>query len=296
MRFGVLAVGDPGSFNRDTPSSMTASSPVHFISGLPRAGSTLLAALLSQNPKVLAHGRISPVAPMIIRLSGLMAEGEYASDFSEEQRKRLLRGVLEDYYHPQPDQIVLDTSREWCTRLALIDRLYPKARVICCVRDPVWILDSLERLIVRDPILSSRLVPITQRSTQHDRLDHLLSREGVFGYAWRVLMEAFHGPFADKLILVDYQTLATNPRQALEKLTRCLGLPAYPYDLNNVTNRDTKAFDSLLGTPDLHRIRPVVSHERRHCILPPDVIARMQGGMFWREASLHLQSKAQLIA
>lgn len=274
---------------------MVISSPAHFISGLPRSGSTLLAALLSQNPAIIAHGRTSPVAPMIIRLSGLMAEGEYAPDFSEAQRERLLRGILEDYYHPEPNQIVLDTSREWCTRLALIDRLYPTARIICCVRDPVWIVDSLERLIVRDPILSSHLVPIGQRSTQHDRLDHLLSRNGVFGYAWRVLTEAFHGPFADRLILVDYQALATDPRRILTKLTTSLGLPPYPYDLNNVTNRDAEAFDASLGTPDLHRVRPVVSYQQRDCILPPDVVSRLQGGMFWRDPASHLCSKAQVI-
>lgn len=256
---------------------MPAATPVHFISGLPRAGSTLLTALLAQNPSLVAHGRISPVAPMMIRLSGLMAEGEYATDFSSEQQKRLLRGVLEDYYHPQPGQIILDTSREWCTRLGLIARLYPEARIVCCVRDPVWILDSLECLIVRDPILSSRLVPMSQRGTQHDRLDHLLSREGVFGYAWRVLTEAFHGPFADRLILVDYQKLATEPNKVLRRLTHLLQLPEHRYDYANVSTRDAEAFDQAVGTPELHRVRPVVSYQPRTCILPPDVVARLQG-------------------
>lgn len=262
---------------------MPVAPSVHFISGLPRAGSTLLAALLSQNQAITAHGRTSPVAPMMIRLSSMMAEGEHATDFTDGQREALLRGVLETYYGPERGGIVLDTSREWCTRLALIERLYPAAKVICCVRDPVWIVDSLERLIVRDPILSSRLVPIGQRGTQHDRLEYLLSREGVFGYAWRVLTEAFHGPFAHRLVLVDYQKLATDPLSVLASLTRCLGLPPCAYDPTNVVNPDAASFDRALGTPGLHTVRPVVTLQSRNCILPPDVISRLQGGMFWRK-------------
>ncbi|WP_025886366.1 sulfotransferase family protein [Asaia prunellae] len=262
---------------------MSSSPDVHFISGLPRSGSTLLSALLSQNPALVTSGRTSPVAPMILRVSSLMAEGEYACDFDAIRRDRVLRQILDSYYAPDADRrIIIDTHRDWCARLGLIDTIFPKARVICCVRDPIWIMDSLERLIVRDPILSSHLVPIGRRATQHDRLDHLLSPDGVFGYAWRVLIEAFHGPFANRLILIDYDYLARYPKAVLSALTRELGLPAHDYDLDHVESLDHGAFDQTLATPGLHRLRPKVEFEARRCILPPSVQERLAGGMFWR--------------
>jgi len=262
---------------------MPPSPNVHFISGLPRSGSTLLSALLSQNPALVTSGRSSPVAPMILRVSSLMAEGEYAADFHSGKRDRVLRQILDSYYASGAERrMIIDTHRDWCARLGLIDTIFPRAKVICCVRDPIWIMDSLERLIVRDPILSSHLVPIGKRATQHDRLDHLLSTDGVFGYAWRVLIEAFHGPFANRLIMLDYDYLARYPKATLDILTRELGLPAYEYDFEQVESHDHTAFDQALSTPGLHKLRPKVSFEERRCILPPSVQENLAGGMFWR--------------
>ncbi|MDR6183963.1 sulfotransferase family protein [Asaia bogorensis] len=262
---------------------MPHANTVHFIAGLPRSGSTLLSALLAQNPAIVTSGRSSPVAPMMLRVASLMAEGDYAGDFDAAKRDRVMRRLLESYYAiTNPQQIVIDTHRDWCARMGLIDAVFPQAKVICCVRDPIWILDSLERLIVRDPVLSSNLVPLSRRATQHDRLEYILSPEGVFGYAWRVLNEAFHGPYAHRLILVDYDYLARAPCQAMDSLTRALGLPPHDYDPDHVVTPDTDKFDQALGTPGLHAVRPRVTPEPRRSILPPAIRERLEGGMFWR--------------
>lgn len=304
---------------------------VHFVSGLPRAGSTLLSALLSQNPALVTSGRSSPVAPMMLRVASLMAEGDYASDFDAARRDRILHRILDGYYagldqpgssranslhanvlhadtcdeshsprhnssscanghgdnghgdnRDRDNRIVIDTHRDWCARMGLIDAVFPDAKVICCVRDPVWILDSLERLIVRDPVLSSRLVPLSCRATQHDRIEHMLSQDGVFGYAWRVLNEAFHGPFAHRLILVDYDYLARYPVATLDTLTRVLGLPKHPYDPHSIKTPDCATFDRNLATPELHRLRPSVALETRRSILPPAIRDKLAGTAFWR--------------
>jgi sulfotransferase len=58
----------------------------HFISGLPRAGSTLLAAILRQNPRFHA-GMTSPVGALFSQLVQAFSAGsEYASVVSEKKR------------------------------------------------------------------------------------------------------------------------------------------------------------------------------------------------------------------
>ncbi|GBQ11146.1 sulfotransferase family protein [Swaminathania salitolerans] len=265
---------------------MTAHSRVHFVSGLPRSGSTLLNALLSQNPGLRVSGRSSPIAPMILTLTSVMTESEYRHDFPPARRDRILTQIVDGYFGVSPTDsrrpVLIDTHRDWCARLNLIEALFPSARIVCCVRDPVWILDSLERLIIRDPLLSSRIVPVGHRATQHGRLEHLLSPDGVFGYAWRVLTEAFHGPFADRLILVDYEYLARYPGDVLRRLERLLDLPRHDYDTDNLTQMDAHAYDTALATPGLHVVRPQIRFEPRRTILPPATVDRLQGGMFWR--------------
>jgi hypothetical protein len=64
---------------------------LHFIAGLPRSGSTLLVALLRQNPRF--HARISsPLCPLFTQLVAGMA-GEASALVTDAQRERILRGL-----------------------------------------------------------------------------------------------------------------------------------------------------------------------------------------------------------
>src|SRR5689334_380053 len=83
------------------PVASNAATPArkfHFISGLPRSGTTLLAAILNQNPRFRA-GMTSPLADI---MGVVMAEASSKNDFSfavsEDQRISLLRGLVENFY------------------------------------------------------------------------------------------------------------------------------------------------------------------------------------------------------
>lgn len=120
----------------------------HFISGLPRSGSTLLSALLRQNPAFTA-GISSPLGPLFHATRNAMgAWNETSVLMTDAHRQRILKGLFDSYYADRQDKrIVFDTNRAWCARLPVLKRLFPDAKVICCVRSVAWILDSIERLI-----------------------------------------------------------------------------------------------------------------------------------------------------
>lgn len=84
----------------------------HFISGLPRSGSTLLAGILRQNPRFHA-GMSSPVASLLnVFLEQVGANGEFATFFSHEKRRDMCRALLASYYADRLDKEVLfDTNR-----------------------------------------------------------------------------------------------------------------------------------------------------------------------------------------
>ena len=82
---------------------MTAKTPIHVISGLPRSGSTLLAAILRQNPALYAN-ITSPVGAMVSSLLGDMSAGnESAVFFTEAQREAVLLGLVVNYCDELPD-------------------------------------------------------------------------------------------------------------------------------------------------------------------------------------------------
>ena len=84
---------------------------VHFISGLPRSGSTLLSALLRQNPR-FAAAMTSPVAPMCAALHKKMCGGEFGVFFDDTKRAVILRGI-------SVAAIILKSCSEGFYRIAL---------------------------------------------------------------------------------------------------------------------------------------------------------------------------------
>ncbi len=178
---------------------------IHFISGLPRAGSTLLSALLRQNPALHA-GITSPVGSLLGAMLHEMSQGnETSALIDNEQREALLRGVFDNYYdaiHPQ--KTVFDTNRSWTARLDLLASLFPDAKVICCVRHIPWIIDSVERLIRKNRMELSKIFSYDKGGTVYSRADGLMSPAGMIGFPLHALKQAMHCAESHRLLLLPY--------------------------------------------------------------------------------------------
>ena len=252
---------------------------MHFISGLPRSGSTLLAALLRQNPAFHASFQ-SPLGQMFVTLHEQMSHrtNEAACLMTDEQRMRCLRWLFSAYYadaFADPIVEVFDTNRRWCAYISTLSVLFPTCKVIACVRSPRAIVDSLERLIRAHPLEISHIIRVPN-TTVYERLPIYLQAPGIFGYAFNALRDAYYGPDKERLIIVNYDNLAQRPLLTLEQLHAQLGIPSFAYDIENVeTPPGADAFDRSLGLPGLHAVKPQVTFEPRKSILPPDIVARI---------------------
>ena len=255
----------------------------HFISGLPRSGSTLLAALLRQNPRFHA-GMSGPVASLFEGVVGQVSAGsELASMVNEEQRERLLRGLFDSYYADRAEPVIFDTNRAWAAKMPALMRLFPEAKLICCVRDVAWIMDSMERQFRRNAFENTRLFNTpAERATVYTRLEALANANRLVGFPYHALREACWGEFAERLVIVDYELLTSRPAEVLPLLYGFIGEEAFGHDFENV-NYDAPAFDSQLGVSGLHRVHPKVSPRPRKTILPPDLFERYSGMAFWRD-------------
>jgi sulfotransferase len=270
---------------------------IHFISGLPRSGSTLLAAILRQNSKIHAH-MSSPVAPLVTQMWLAMGAGNEHSIFiDEEQRQDLLRSIFEAYYRViHPEKIVFDTNRIWCAKLPMLTRLFPQARLVCCVRDLPWILDSFERLHRSSPFLLSMMFGGDTARTVYHRVEALSGMNGTVGLAWHALREAYFGEFADRLILVDYDALSRNPRETLAFLYDKLDLPSYTHDFDNVVFNEADEFDRRFGMSGLHTVARKVQNVERQSVLPPDLVARYAQDSFWKNPESNVRNVPVVLA
>jgi sulfotransferase len=262
---------------------------IHFISGLPRAGSTLLAALLAQNPAVHA-GMSSPVASLYTVLRREMGvENEFSIWIDDAQREAVLRGVFDNYYHAiHPARTVFDTNRIWCAHLPTLAALFPQARVIACVRHVPWVIDSIESLIRRNLWQPSKMFEGDNMGTMWSRMEAVAAPVGPLGFAWNALKQAFFSNEADRMMVLTYETLSSDPERAMAEVYGFLGLAPFAHDFERVVF-DAQEFDARLGTPGLHSIRAKVSQARRQTILPPDMWARFEHDCFWQDPEQNLR-------
>ncbi len=256
---------------------------IHFISGLPRAGSTLLAALLRQNPRLTA-GMTSPVRSLYdAMLRQTSQRNETAVFIDDPMRERLLRGVFDAVYAEVPaGHTIFDTNRGWTTRLASLTQLFPAARVICCVRNPAWVIDSIESLIRRNAFEVSGIFGFDPDGTVYSRAEGLYSATGMVGFAYNALREALFGPHADRILLVRYESLTGNPLGTLAAIYQFIGAELFSHDPEHIEPCwDMIEFDVRLGTPGLHHVGGSVRAVKRPTILPPDLFARYERDAFW---------------
>lgn len=264
---------------------MQSEKKYHFIAGLPRSGSTLLSAILRQNPRFHA-GMTSPVGALAAAVMAQVSAGsESALLVNQQQRRDILRGLFDSYYRQQPQELIFDTNRQWCARMPLLDDLFPGSKVIACVRNVAWVMDSIERLYRANPYENTRLFGGNpSRSTVYTRLEGLMQHEQMVGFAWAALREAFYGEHAASMLLVDYDLLTRAPQQVMPLVYDFIGEPGFEHDFEHV-EYEAADFDMQLGIPGLHTVRAKVEYRARPTVIPPDLFDKFAKLSFWGDCS-----------
>lgn len=266
----------------------------HFISGLPRSGSTLLAAILRQNPRFHA-GMTSPVGTLFTAvLANISAGSEFGPVINTEQRRHLLRGLFTSFYTDKTEnEVIFDTNRIWCGKLPALLDLFPNAKTIACVRNVAWIMDSIERKYRENPFENTRLFgDDAERNNVYSRIETLAQRNRLVGFPYSVLKEAFYSEQASSMLIVDYDLLSNAPQKVMSLIYQFLGEEPYPHDFNAI-EYDAPDFDTALGVNGLHKIRRQVSYQPRATVLPPDLFQQYSHMSFWHDQT---SSKASVIA
>lgn len=253
----------------------------NFISGLPRSGSTMLAAILNQNPLFVA-GMTSPVSSLFKSIEDATAKRVETSIFiSEKQREMFLKGLFDTYYSEHKDKVIFDTSRMWCARLSILLKLFPDSKIICCVRDLGWIMDSFERIYRRNNQKPSGIYNYDTGGTVFSRTASISSSNGVVGYALDALREALASEYNDRLLIIEYEEMCRDPASTISKIYDFIDEEIFIHDFNTV-EYSAGEFDKQMDAIGLHDVKGSVQWRPRTTILPPELFARFANDNFWR--------------
>ena len=239
----------------------------HFLSGLPRSGSTLLTAILNQNPEIHASTN-SPLLDTIHYTEEylLYNSEQYKAHPKPEAAHRVLSSIAPNYYFDIQEPIIIDKSRGWVNQIQHIkDYITPEPRIICPVRNIQDIMVSFLSLIEQSKTLSFVDRGLLERNlelTNDNRCDFLMSPQGIIGMSYHALAEAFRKGHQRHLLLVEYENLINNPQRELNRIHSFLRVPEYSYDFSNVKPKFDEN-DEVYGLENMHTVRNKVQKIHR---------------------------------
>jgi sulfotransferase len=224
------------------------------------------------------------MGPLLAAVRGAMSpQQETHSMWTGDQQDCVLRGVFDNYYYAYEGtaDVIFDTNRRWCADASALAHLFPPCRIICCVRNPVDVVNSFEHLIRKNPVAGA-VICNNQNTTVFQRVPIIMALDGVVGYALNALRDAWFGPEKARLIIVEYENLASRPGDVMRWLHKELQLDPFEYDFNSIRPiPGAEEFDRALRMEGLHDLRPTVGWKSGNRILPPDIVANLPK-TFWR--------------
>lgn len=251
----------------------------HFITGLPRSGSTLLSAILKQNPRF--HSSITdPLATLVKGVIETSQEGPgMKSEVPVQRRRNIVEGLFNGFYKEVDRPVIFNTNRAWTLLTPQMKDLYPKSKMLVCVRDINWILDSFETAHRKNP-LSTNTVTGGLGGTVYSRVESLMEEKGIVGFPYIGIKQAITSAEKNMLMLIEYNELCKNPEQILRSVYNFIGEEHYEHDFNNVEG-SWDEYDAEIGIP-LHQVRRKVEFTQRQFILPPDILQKYTNMEVWR--------------
>jgi sulfotransferase len=253
----------------------------HFISGLPRSGSTLLTTILNQNPNF--YSNISNPLARFVRsiITESHAGPGYALQCPEPKRFELVQNLIETYHSHLDQEVCFNTNRGWTALLPILEQTHPDAKIICCVRDIRWVLDSFEQLFKKNPFSLSRMYSDQEAESVYTRAYASMSPGHTVRFAYDSLKEAITGPQKHRIMLVEYENLARNPKLMMQAIYAFIDEPYFEHDFENVEAAYDE-YDIEAGIQGLHTIRRSIEFVEREPILPPDLWNEFANLEVWR--------------
>jgi sulfotransferase len=237
---------------------------LHFISGLPRSGSTLLCNILAQNQRIHATAT-SGILEMLFQVRNSWDTVAEFRAMDERQsmatKQRVLAAMLTSYFADVDRPVVFDKSRGWLAHLEMAEALLGyKPKVLVPVRDLRDVLASFERLWRQ----TSALAQTTDEAANYlayQQITHRLATwagaSGPVGMAYNRIKDALARGWGPQMHYVRYELLTAKPAETMAAVYRFLDEQPYRHDFEHV-EQVTVEDDRVYGFTNLHAIRPRV--------------------------------------
>ena len=230
----------------------TGSNSFVALSGLPRTGSTLLSAILNQNPNVHAEGNSAVCWLMwsMQQTCETVCNEQLRANYREGDQDVLVSSIPKTYYRNVKKKYIVDKCRSWAlpANVNLIRRyITPNPKILVLTRPIEEIVDSFERLYKKNNMPFHRSQMYIPGSEPLMR-----SLMGV---------EYAKSNNQGEFLFIDYHDLVQYPNDVIQSIYSFCEWEEYKHDFDNIVNEYPEN-DEIYGLIGMHDIRSKVSFSK----------------------------------
>jgi sulfotransferase len=256
------------------------------VTGLPRAGSTLLCQLLAQHPEIQCEGHSSPLCNTLLGIRRMVSDDQFflsqldnAFESSYAHLGSAMQGFLRGWNQDCSQKVVVDKNRAWLHAVELLLHIEPEAKLVVCLRELGQIYGSIEAQHQR-----TILVDFIDHLADFDRFgraDMLFAKDKAIGAPLISLHAVPDLPkkVQERLYFVRFEDLIEQPVVCMSHLYNWLGLS--PFAINpEKLELGIQESDSHYHMKYTHAQSEKIVKPKRHDI-PPRIQAQIETAYSW---------------
>jgi len=231
----------------------------HILGGMPRAGTTLAAQLLSMNENF----HVTPTSAVLDTLKVMRSNFSQDPTWRGQDRMKLMEnfrqgmnGFLEGFFHDK--DVVFDKCRGWSNHISMLDTIRgdKDTKILFFYRNPVEIIGSIEAQYQKTILLENpdEAGAPGAFATLDRRIGTFMNDGGIVSYPVEILRDAIEMGYQDRILIVKYFDLTNNTQAVLDTIHEFIGEPKKSYDLTRL-KQATFEYDGLYNYKFPHTIK-----------------------------------------
>jgi sulfotransferase len=235
------------------------------LSGLPRSGSTLLSALLCQNPKIHAEGNSAVCQSMWDLEQSLLYRCKEQIDANGRSHTihDLVSNIPSIYYKnmDKNEKIIVDKCRTWTLpdNVALLKKyIDSNIKIIVLLRPIIEVVNSIVKLYKKN-----------NKSIDIEKLLEVESDPIMRPFAG--ILHARNDNDDNTFLFISYKELVEAPEETMKKIYNFCSWDYFKHDFNNIVSK-YKENDEIYGLKGFHDIFSTIRQHNNEIDLPENII------------------------
>jgi sulfotransferase len=242
----------------------------HFLSGLPRTGSTLLASILNQHPSIHVSAT-SALLDLLVAQANAMQLNRGLYEITNFQEIEVYNGMIDSYYKHIDKDIIFDKHRAWPNLIPALYKMgFSDVKVICTNRPVADIVSSYITLIDKNPEYPNFIDElIINKNLEINTSNRAMTIWNDYVQIPHTVLKNAISTNRNNLLFINYDDIINDPKSVIDTICTFFKIQKFDgYDFTNIVNNQPEKDENGWKLKDLHVIRP----ELKKVSVPPEKV------------------------